>query len=996
MDGAAQFTDARVPGAERDWRSELSRIVPGADGGRVVADPDSGPAVALEMDLARVQNRSPRAWQTSPEETPLTLTARPVLRGRRGWVHTGIDWGNLASHARAGVLGPEQLDWFEELRALSESHRGSYAADRHQLHMERYTSPLLWPILARAEGLGIPVVSRGTGAPVVLDRDGRFEVRVESGDGGELSLRPQLIVGEQEIPLRWARIIGEPGHGLFHPEATPQELAAAEDLNRFPLHLVVLGTRLNQQQRSFLDRAESLTVPRDGVEEFFETYFPRLHQSMRVTAQEESLVLPQVADPEFVLTVHHDDLTERVEWEWEYQKGRERVRLPFRPLDPLGDEPVAREARWESSMVQAVHRRVPELDFRRSSYAAQDALTLLRTWLPQLRRIPDLRIEETGGTPVYREVTEPTEITVSTAPTEHHDWFGLGVTVRVGEHYLPFSEIFQALDRGQDVMLLRDGSYFSLDRPEFTRLRTLIAEARTLQEDRSAPLALNRYQTSLWEQFEDIATDTHQAERWREGVRALAHLDEVPSPPAPETLRATLRPYQYEGYRWLCFLWEHELGGVLADDMGLGKTVQTIAAMLRSVSRDPQLPPFLVVAPTSVVANWSAELRRFAPSLPATVLRTTRDSVAAAAASSRVVLTSYALLRLDADAYRDVEWAGVVMDEAQFVKNPRTKAYRAVKNLRARTRLAITGTPMENSLSELWSLLSLTAPGLFPSRKRFTEHYQRPIERAMDPEALARLRARMKPFMLRRTKADVDLQLPPKLEHVLPVELNPEHRSAYDRRLQRERAKILGLLRDFDRNRFTIFQSLTTLRMLALDPALADPESTVPSSKLDVLFEQLPQLLQEGHRPLVFSQFTSFLKIVARRLDEAGIAYSYLDGGTRDREAALDRFRGGDAPVFLVSLKAGGFGINLTEADYCFLLDPWWNPAAENQAVDRTHRIGQTRKVMVYRMVAENTIEEKVMELKARKADLFSAVLDDERVFSAALDADDIRSLVGL
>ena len=353
-------------------------------------------------------------------------------------------------------------------------------------------------------------------------------------------------------------------------------------------------------------------------------------------------------------------------------------------------------------------------------------------------------------------------------------------------------------------------------------------------------------------------------------------------------------------------------------------------------------------------------------------------------------------MRLDAEAYRSVEWAGVIMDEAQFVKNPRTKAYRAVKNLRARTCLAITGTPMENSLSELWSLLSLTAPGLFPSKKRFTEHYQRPIERAMDSDALARLRARMRPFMLRRTKADVDLQLPPKLEHVLPVGLNPEHRSAYDRRLQRERAKILGLLRDFDKNRFTIFQSLTTLRMLALDPVLVDPESKAQSSKLDVLFDQLPQLVQEGHRPLVFSQFTSFLKIVAQRLDDAGIAYSYLDGSTRDRAGALEKFRSGRAPVFLVSLKAGGFGINLTEADYCYLLDPWWNPAAENQAVDRTHRIGQTKKVMVYRMVAENTIEEKVMDLKARKADLFGAVLDDERFFSATLDAEDIRALVGV
>lgn len=989
---SVDFTSAR-PSAPSDWRSELSRIVPGTGRPRI-ADPQAGPAVALELDLARVAHRGPRAWHQESGAAPVTLVARPALRGRRGgWVRSGIDWTNLAQHARAGVLTDEQLDWFEELRALSESHRGSYAVDRHQLHVERYSSPLLWPILARAPHLSIPLVSRRTGAAVQVAAPGRFEVRVTSDEHGSLKLFPHLVVAGAEIALHWTRIIGDPGHGLFYPDAPPELLEAAEDLNDFPLHLVPLSTRLNKQQRSFLDRAEGLTVPRDGVEEFFDRYFPRLHRSMDITSEDGSLELPEVADPELVLGIRHDDLTERVEWEWEYQKGRERIRLPFRPLDPLADEPVTREPRWESSVVQAVQRRIPELDFKRSSYVAADALRLVRVWLPLLRRVPDLRIEQTGGPAAYREVTQAPQITISTAPTEHRDWFGLGVTIKVGEHYVPFAEIFQALDRGQDVMLMPDGSYFPLERPEFARLRQLIAEARTLQEDRHAPLALNRYQAGLWEQFEDLATDTHQAEQWRRGVHALARLREIPSPAAPAALQAELRPYQYEGYRWLSFLWDHELGGILADDMGLGKTVQTIAALLRARDLDRRLPPFLVVAPTSVVANWAAELRRFAPSLTTMALESTKQRLRDAR-HAHVVLTSYTLLRLRAEDYRDQPWAGVVLDEAQFVKNPRTKAYRAVKDIPARFKLAITGTPMENSLAELWSLFSLTAPGLFPSRRRFTEHYQRPVERAEDPEALARLRSRIRPFMLRRSKDDVDLQLPPKLEHVQHVGLNEAHRTAYDRRLQRERAKILGLLGSFDRNRFTIFQSLTTLRMLALDPSLVDPESTASSSKLDALFEQLPQLIAEGHRPLVFSQFTSFLKLVARRLDEAGIGYSYLDGATRDRAGALEKFRGGAVPVFLVSLKAGGFGINLTEADYCYLLDPWWNPATENQAVDRTHRIGQSRKVMVYRMVAQNTIEEKVMELKRRKADLFAAVLDHGHDFSSALTADDVRHLL--
>lgn len=994
MDSHVHFASPRPPGPT-DWRSELSRIVPGSQQDRVITDPDSAPAVALELNLARAQQRAPRAWQQSANTSNTALTARPVLRGQRGgWIHTGIDWGNLASHARSGKLSEDQLDWFEELRALSESHRGTYAVDRHQLHVERYSSPLLWPILARARELGIPLVSQGSGTPVRVEQAGRFEVRVTTDDHGALKLNPHVVVGEREIPLRWTHIIGQPGHGLFFPQAHPRELEFAEDLNQFPLHLVPLATRLNQQQRSFLDRAEELTVPRDGVEEFFERYFPRLHQSMDVTTTDGSLELPQVADPEMILTLTHDDLTVRVEWEWEYQKGRERIRLPFRPLNPLADEAVTRESRWESSVVHAVQRRVPELDFKRSSYAASDALRLIRVWLPLLRRVPDLRIEEHGSESAYREVSDAPQITVSTAPTEHRDWFGLGVTIKVGEHYVPFSQIFQALDVGQDVMLMPDGSYFPLDRPEFTRLRQLIAEARSLQEDRGAPLLLNRYQAGLWEQFEDVATDTHQAEQWRQGVRALANLQEIPSPAQPASLQAQLRPYQYEGYRWLSFLWDHALGGILADDMGLGKTVQTIAAVLRARELNPELPPFLVIAPTSVVANWAAELRKFAPSLTVNTITSTQHGADGPDRDAHVVLTSYTLLRLNPQSYLVRPWAGVILDEAQFVKNPRTKAYRAVKDLSAPFKLAITGTPMENTLSELWSLFSLTAPGLFPTRKKFTEHYQTPIERAQDPDVLARLRSRIRPFMLRRTKHDVDLQLPPKVENVQRVGLNEAHRTAYDRRLQRERAKVLGLLQNFERNRFTIFQSLTTLRMLALDPALVDPDSTASSSKLDLLFEQLPQIVAEGHRPLVFSQFTSFLKLVAARLDEANIAYSYLDGATRDRVAALEKFRSGQAPVFLVSLKAGGFGINLTEADYCYLLDPWWNPATENQAVDRTHRIGQSKKVMVYRLVAENTIEEKVMELKQRKADLFSAVLDEDNAFTSTITAEDVRSLL--
>jgi SNF2 family DNA or RNA helicase len=302
---------------------------------------------------------------------------------------------------------------------------------------------------------------------------------------------------------------------------------------------------------------------------------------------------------------------------------------------------------------------------------------------------------------------------------------------------------------------------------------------------------------------------------------------------------------------------------------------------------------------------------------------------------------------------------------------------------------------MENRLMELWSLLSIVAPGLYPWPQRFQETVAIPVERLGDSDALERFRRRVRPFLLRRTKERVATDLPAKQEQVLEVALTPRHRRIYDTHLQRERQTILGLVDEFDRHRIAIFRSLTRLRQLSLDAALVDQQyDGIGSAKVDLLVDHLLELAAEGHRALVFSQFTSFLGRVRERLSREGIASSYLDGRTRRRGEVVDQFRRGDDPVFLISLKAGGVGLTLTEADYVFVLDPWWNPAVEAQAVDRTHRIGQTRPVNVYRLVATDTIEEKVMALKARKAALFSQVIDDDALMSAPLGADDVRELL--
>jgi SNF2 family DNA or RNA helicase len=430
--------------------------------------------------------------------------------------------------------------------------------------------------------------------------------------------------------------------------------------------------------------------------------------------------------------------------------------------------------------------------------------------------------------------------------------------------------------------------------------------------------------------------------------------------------------------------------------MGLGKTLQTLA--LVAYARERGAGPFLVVAPTSVLATWAGEAAAYTPGLDVRVVTESAsrrgETISALTRGADVVVTSYTLFRLEADAYVAEHWGGLVLDEAQMVKNHQGKTYQSVRRLDVPFRLALTGTPMENRLMELWSLLSIVAPGLYPWPQRFVEHVATPVERLGDRTVLERFRRRVRPFLLRRTKELVAADLPAKQEQVLDVALTPRHRRVYETHLQRERQTVLGLVEDFDKHRMAIFRSLTKLRQLSLDAALVDEQyDGIGSAKVDVLVDHLLELAAEGHRALVFSQFTSFLTRVRARLVREGITCSYLDGSTRHRPRVVEDFKRGDDPVFLISLKAGGVGLTLTEADYVFVLDPWWNPAVEAQAVDRTHRIGQQRPVNVYRLVATDTIEEKVMALKARKAALFAQVVDDDALMSAPLGADDVRAL---
>ena len=758
--------------------------------------------------------------------------------------------------------------------------------------------------------------------------------------------------------------------------------------------------------------APAIVIPAADESRFLRQYYPGLIRRNEIVSLDESAALPAIEPATLTLTAQRlPGHRMALAWEWISVVGMETHREPLHAGIDQNDS-RAETLRWVTELAAepayGLTEPVPGGP-RLLSHAvvAGDAmLRLVRDVFPRLAEADGLEvvIKLDDDAPEYVEEETAPVVSFTSAARDaaagHPDWFDLAVQVSVVGEEVGFEDLFVALAAEQEFMILPSGRYFRVDQPEFRQLRNLIAEARELQDAPAGVLRVGRFQAGLWQELSELGEVTGQAAAWQESVRPLSAAGTGPADtPAPEGLDATLRPYQVEGFRWPAALHRHDLGGVLADDMGLGKTLQTLALICHAVEQPLVEAPFLVVAPASVVSNWAHEAARFAPKLTVTPIVQTgarrNGTVEQVVAGAHVVVTSYTLFRLEYDDYAALPWAGLILDEAQFVKNAQSQSYRCAKQLPVGFKLAITGTPMENNLTELWALLSITAPGLLPRLDRFTDYYRKPIEKDHDEDRLAQLRRRIRPLMLRRRKAEVVTELPAKQEQILELDLNPKHRKMYQTYLQRERQKVLGLLGDLQKNRFEIFRSLTLLRQASLDLSLVDPKHhAIASTKLDALSERITDLAAEGHRVLVFSQFTRFLSSARQRLEDAGIACCYLDGKTRRRAQVIADFKNGTAPVFLVSLKSGGFGLNLTEADYCILLDPWWNPATEAQAVDRVHRIGQTRKVMVYRLVAKDTIEEKVMALQARKAELFSSVLDGGEFASAELTAADIRSLL--
>jgi SNF2 family DNA or RNA helicase len=569
------------------------------------------------------------------------------------------------------------------------------------------------------------------------------------------------------------------------------------------------------------------------------------------------------------------------------------------------------------------------------------------------------------------------------------DWFDLHGTVDFGDgRFVPFPQLLAALQRGEDVVVLDDGSVGLLPEEWLQRYASIAgfgdADSERIRFRHSQAALLDALLAAQPETTFDEAFARARAE-----VQTFGGI--VPHDP-PVSFHGTLRAYQREALGWFDFLRRFGFGGCLADDMGLGKTVMVLAML--DARRHETKGPSLAVVPRSLVFNWMDEAARFAPGLK--VLDHTgplRDI--ARIQDADLVLTTYGTMLRDAAALKDVEFDYVILDEAQAIKNASTASAKAARLLRARHKLALSGTPIENHLGELWSLFEFLNPGLLGSARAFQKAN---AVRGRADEDLALLSRALKPFILRRTKLQVAPELPRRTEQTLHCELEGLQRRHYDELRAHYRETLLArIARDgVNRSKMQILEALLRLRQAACHSGLIDPKRAHESSaKFDVLIPRIVELIEEGHKALVFSQFTSLLALLRPRLEQLGIVYEYLDGRTRDRAARVERFQSDPhCPLFLISLKAGGIGLNLTAAEYVFLLDPWWNPAVEAQAIDRAHRIGQARHVFAYRLLARDTVEEKVAELQQSKRTLADAILNADAGLVRTLKAEDLELLL--
>jgi SNF2 family DNA or RNA helicase len=576
---------------------------------------------------------------------------------------------------------------------------------------------------------------------------------------------------------------------------------------------------------------------------------------------------------------------------------------------------------------------------------------------------------------------------------EKNDWFDIEAIVQFGIYKIPFIQLKNHILNKKREFILPNGEIAIIPEKWFSQYGNLLSFT-----EGDTDLRLKKLHVGLVHDFANSELATITMDRKLQRLSDFANIEEIPS---PIHFKGVLRPYQKAGYDWFHFLQKYHFGGCLADDMGLGKTIQTLALLQKCKEEQQEQgshSPSLIVMPTSLIYNWTNEAKKFTPKLKIhTHTGTFRDKDIAIFNKADVIITTYGITRVDIELMKEMYFHYVILDESQNIKNPSSKSFKAVKQLNSKYKLILSGTPVENTVNDLWTQMSFINPGLLGTQTFFQTDFVQPIEKKKDEEKAQKLQVLIKPFVMRRTKEQVATELPPKTENLFFSKMTDDQLEIYEQTKSEYRNELLKALEtgDYAKSPIQMLQGLTKLRQIANHPALIDKDYEGESGKFEDVTHKLQSVVEAGHKVLVFSQFVKQLDLYRKYFERQHIKYSYLDGATINRGKVVEEFKNEkEIQIFLISIKAGGVGLNLTEADYVFILDPWWNPAVEQQAIDRTHRIGQTKNVFIYKFITKDTVEEKILALQNKKLRVAKSLITTEDSFMKSLSEADIREIL--
>ncbi len=826
----------------------------------------------------------------------------------------------------------------------------------------------------------IPVLRQGVETALVLQREERG-----------LSLHARLYMNDTLATVRTAETVSS---------SPPWVLINEKQLVRLP----------SKGLQAWLEALHTpLFIPKEDEAEFRDRYLPRLIRKFSRPLEGNVVQIEEIAGleprPRLYLQELKDD---RLGVELRFAYGDHEVVFSpdYPPLETIEDpndpwkfyhlhrqpeleEQFYKEAATAKYGLKRGTKEQPEMLLLRARVAPVDFL---------LDKVPKLAA---AGFEIFGEENlknirvnrHPPSLSVNI--TSGIDWFDVQAVVKFGDVSVPLAEIKRALRKKRRYVKLADGTIGQLPEEWLARYKRLFGLATETDEENDT-LRFADFHAALLDELAEEAEQARADKAFRERLERLKAFQGIEEHPLPQGLRGELRPYQVAGYNWLHFLHDYGFGGILADDMGLGKTVQVLAFLLSLREQGHPQAPDLVVVPRSLLVNWQREVEKFTPDLKVlTYFGPSRPPVEKFA-SYDLVLTTYGVMRVDAEKLRAYRFHYIVLDESQAIKNPLAKTARVARRLQSEHRLAMTGTPVENNTFELWAQFAFVMPGLLGSLDYFKDEFVKPIEKANDEQTAQTLRKMVYPFILRRTKEQVAPELPPRTERIVYCDMEPAQRRFYLKIRDYYREMLLGLIAEegLDKSRMKILEGLLRLRQISNHPKLVDPQFHGDSGKMEVLLDTLETLHSEGHKALVFSQFVQMLHLVQAELAARGIPYTYLDGSTRDRQAQVDRFQNDPSvPFFLISLKAGGVGLNLTAADYVIHIDPWWNPAVERQASDRTHRIGQDKPVFIFKLITRDSVEEKILQLQEKKKELVEKLITTEGSFFKDLTPEDVQAL---